>query len=99
MTSWGVYDRTSPALEIRPAGMPGDDAVIPIDGSHPAAIPGHDLALYERCPRRYFYARVFGLAGSWRDGAFVKTHRSIYAVLDWLKEEPPGDFPSRDAAE
>ncbi|MEM7356887.1 MAG: PD-(D/E)XK nuclease family protein, partial [Acidobacteriota bacterium] len=57
-----------------------------------------DLAAYERCPRRFFYGRLFGLPGSTRAGAFVKTHRSIYEVLDWLKARPPGPFPANDEA-
>lgn len=48
------------------------------------------LMEYERCPRRYFYARVFGLAGSRKQSAFVKTHRCIYEVIDWVKRQEPG---------
>ncbi len=79
-------------------GMPvAGDGVIEITGPRPETTSGRGLAAYERCPRQYFYSRIFRLAGWWRDSAFTKTHRSIYGVLDWLKEQPPGDFPERSA--
>ncbi|MCP3961766.1 MAG: UvrD-helicase domain-containing protein [bacterium] len=73
-----------------------DDGLVPIVGEPPDTRPGRDLAAYEQCPRRYFYGRLFGLPGTWRDSAFVRTHRAIYGVLDWLKEQPPGDFPAAE---
>lgn len=54
--------------------------------SKQSEISGRDIIEFERCPRRYLYSHVFGLAGFKRDGAFVKTHKCIYELLDWLKE-------------
>ncbi len=89
---------TAPAAPL--AGAPDTSAVdkdvIEIAGRRSATTSGRDLAAYERCPRQYFYSRIFRLAGSRRDSAFTMTHRSIYGVLDWLKQQPPGDFPGRE---
>ncbi len=82
---------TPPAFRIEPA--PPNDFTVSITGLGEQPIPARDLTAYERCPRRYFYAGVFGLAGTSRAGAFLKTHRAIYAVLDWLKSRPAGPFP------
>ncbi len=72
------------------------DVLVAIDGLGLQSTPGRDLAAYERCPRRYFYSHLFGLPGTLRVGAFLKTHRAIYEVLDWLKAKPAGPFPELD---
>ena len=73
-----------------------DDGIVEITGPRPESTSGRELAAYERCPRQYFYSHLFRLAGTRRDSAFTKTHRSIYSVLDWLKQQPAGVFPGRD---
>ncbi len=78
--------RTDPHLVARLASPP--DGVVPLAGERAVKIDGSDVTMFERCPRRYFYSRVFGLAGSKRDGAFVKTHEVIYHVLDTLRDKP-----------
>ncbi len=87
----------APTQELAAAQLPGDDGFVEIADPRPRATSGRDLAAFERCPRQYFYRHLFQLAGTTRDSAFTKTHRSIYRVLDWLKEQPAGDFPARDA--
>ncbi len=73
------------------AGADDDGGVVRLVGPPPEVVAAGDLSEYERCPRRYFYGRVFGLAGSRRDGAFVRTHRAIYRLIDQLRgaAEPP----------
>lgn len=56
---------------------------------------GGDVTLYDRCPRRFFYSRIFGLRAARRDGAFVKTHRCLYEVIDALRETPGGTVLDR----
>ena len=89
---------SAPADSLDAGASIADDGVIPILGPRPAATSGRDLSTYERCPRQYFYSRIFQLAGTRRDSAFTKTHRSIFGVLDWLKERPEADFPDLEAA-
>lgn len=83
---------------LEPLGETLAERPIELTGTRSPGTSTADLAAYERCPRRFFYSRLFGLPGSTRAGAFIKTHRSIYAVLDWLKAKPPGPFPANDEA-
>ncbi len=85
-----------PDAALAGAPIPPGDGFIAIDGPRPETISGRDLAAYERCPRQYFYRRLFRLAGTRRDSTFTRTHRAIFDVLDWLKAQPAGDFPDRD---
>lgn len=48
---------------------------------------GHSVDLYLRCPRRYLYQVVLGLSGSRDDTAYVRFHRAVYRVLQWLSEQ------------
>jgi hypothetical protein len=48
---------------------------------------GHDVDLYLRCPRRYLYQVVLGLSGSRDDTAYVRFHRAVYKVLQWMAEQ------------
>lgn len=48
---------------------------------------GHDVDLYLRCPRRYLYQVVLGLSGSRDDTAYVRFHRAVYKVLQWMSEQ------------
>lgn len=89
---------TAPSEPLLVGAEGGDDGVIEILGPRPETTSGRDLAAYERCPRQYFYSRIFHLAGTRRDSPFTQTHRSIFGVLDWLKERPEDDFPDLDQA-
>jgi len=80
---------TSPVL-IESSSSIDADAAVTVNVPRTLEVKAHDIVEFERCPRRYFYSHVFCIAGSKRDGAFVKTHRCIYGVLDWLKDIPAG---------
>ena len=86
----------TPAEAVAEGVRSKDDGFVEIVGLRPETTSGRELAAYERCPRQYFYRHLFQLAGTRRDSAFTKTHRAIVRVLDWLKEQPAGDFPARD---
>jgi len=45
------------------------------------------LALYDKCPRRFFYTHVLGVAGGRRSTAFVRMHDVVYEVLRWLRQD------------
>lgn len=87
-----------PDLMILPEQDPFDDRVH-TEEPPPEETSAQQLEEYERCPRRYFYARVFGLVGSRKQSAFVKTHRCIYDVIDWVKRLEPGQKPTIDAVQ
>lgn len=46
-----------------------------------------ELALYQKCPRRFFYTHVLGLSSRRRVTPFDLTHNCVYAVIDWLSRE------------
>ena len=83
-------------LESTPVERPGNapelitngQDLVPMVGPRPVRLPAQGINEYERCPRRYFYHRVFQLTGSSRDSAFARTHRVIYEVIDALRQEP-----------
>ena len=95
-----AHIRLAPAVPeaVEPLAEPAGERPVALARARPADTSTADLAAFERCPRRFFYSRIFGLPGTTRAGAFIKTHRSIYAVLDWLKTRPPGPFPANDEA-
>ncbi len=46
-----------------------------------------DLDLYLRCPRRYYYDRVFSLAVGGEDSVFLQFHRCLYQLLEWMEQQ------------
>lgn len=46
-----------------------------------------DLDQYERCPRKYAYARSLGLRAGGDDDGYVRFHRAVSAVLSWVIAE------------
>jgi DNA helicase-2/ATP-dependent DNA helicase PcrA len=48
---------------------------------------GRDIELYIDCPRRYLYQLVLGLSGGRDDAAYVRFHRAVYRVLEWLRAQ------------
>ena len=45
---------------------------------------GRDIELFLQCPRRYLYQIVLGLSGGREDNGYVRFHRAIYRVLQWM---------------
>jgi superfamily I DNA/RNA helicase len=48
---------------------------------------GRDIELYIDCPRRYLYQLVLGLSGGRDDTAYVRFHRAVYRVLEWMRAQ------------
>ncbi len=46
-----------------------------------------DIELYIDCPRRYLYQLVLGLSGGRDDTAYVRFHRAVYRVLEWMRAQ------------
>ena len=44
------------------------------------------LDLYLRCPRRYYYDLVLGFSRNTEDSPFLRFHRCVYQVMDWIAE-------------
>ncbi len=50
----------------------------------PLRVSPSQLALYEKCPRRFLYAYVLKLGGRRTETAFMKMHSAVQAVVDDL---------------
>lgn len=88
----------SPAMMPLPAGArrPGTIQVaIPDDWERTHS----RIALYEKCPRRFFYTHVLGLGTARRATPFSRTHDCIYEVIAWLASERPTKAPTLEEAQ
>lgn len=54
----------------------------------PPRFTAEQVALYEKCRKRFFYTHVLGMAGGRRSTAFVQMHDVVYDVLRWLRTDP-----------
>jgi DNA helicase-2/ATP-dependent DNA helicase PcrA len=46
----------------------------------------NQLDLYLRCPRRYYYDLVMGFSRKTEASPFLRFHRCVYQVMDWIAE-------------
>jgi superfamily I DNA/RNA helicase len=58
------------------------DAPIPLTIDGPFAFTDHQLGLYERCPRRFFYTHILGVGGRRTETAFMKLHVAVQKVIE-----------------
>lgn len=58
----------------------------------------HDLDVYIDCPQRFFYEFVLGLSRRREDSGYVKFHRCVYGVLNWMAGERASGKPADEAA-
>ena len=60
----------------------------PIESPIPLSIEGafafsnHQLALFERCPRRFFYTHILEIGGRRTETAFMQLHVAVQRVID-----------------
>jgi hypothetical protein len=52
-----------------------------------SSIDADELSRFDRCPRRFLYTSLLGLAGRQRETPFVKTHDCVYETIRAAKEE------------
>ncbi len=57
-----------------------------------------DLDLYIRCPRQFYYESVLGLSRRREDSGYVRFHRCVYRVLNWMAEERSSGKPADETA-
>jgi superfamily I DNA/RNA helicase len=67
-------------------------------GAPPPVHFAEDLDQYLKCPRQYLYQRLLALSGGREDNAYVRFHRSVYAVLRWMTDQPMGSAISAEGA-
>jgi superfamily I DNA/RNA helicase len=72
-----------PSVELPPAEG-GAPISITIDGSF--SFSDHQLALYERCPRRFFYTHILAIGGRRTESAFMRLHVAVQQVVDGISQ-------------
>lgn len=70
--------------------LPSADDETPIKVRFPAGIvlTDHQLALFQHCPRRFFYTHVLEVGGRRRETPFMQMHGAVREILNWLTENP-----------
>lgn len=87
-----------------PAVMP-----LPLDAARPVSVSlsfptdwqmtDSRLALYDKCPRRFFYTHILSIGAARRTTPFSKTHDCIYELIEWLSEEQIPNPPTLEQAQ
>jgi superfamily I DNA/RNA helicase len=70
-------------------------APIPLTIVGPFTFSDHQLALYERCPRRFLYTHILEVGGRRTETAFMKLHVVVQKVID-VSGPLPGKDPSTE---
>jgi superfamily I DNA/RNA helicase len=83
----------SPLLTVPVAA---EDRPIQVVFEEVPAFTGHQIQLYEKCPRRFFYTHLLRVGGRQTETSFVRMHNAVRAVVDWMLTQDPA---SVDAAE
>lgn len=63
-----VENRREPTVELTITGT--------------SSFTDHQLALYEKCPRRFFYTHILQIGGRRTESAFMQLHSAVQQVLD-----------------
>ena len=64
------------------ARKPSSAEVVDVSFEVPVRVSPSQLALYQKCPRRFFYAYVLKLGGRRTETAFMKMHSAVQATVD-----------------
>ena len=62
----------------------------------PLRVSPSQLALYEKCPRRFLYTHVLKLGGRRTETAFMKMHSAVQAIADDLLVQEHGSLSKTD---
>ncbi len=74
-------------------------ANVPVTWRTAPCLTDQQLALYDRCPRRFFYTHVMKLGGRRSETPFTQMHDALQSVLDWIATEHPASHPAQHVVE
>ena len=94
-----VAEIAKPALLRLPADAKLPETRVRVVYETPRAFTDKELALYEKCPRRFFYTHLLGLGGAKKPTAFTQTHDCLYRLIEWLAQARQGGEPTPAEAE
>jgi superfamily I DNA/RNA helicase len=75
---------TSEAPLAEPCGVDEADGSIDIVFEEPPRITPSQLAMFDKCPRRFFYAHILRLGGRRIESALMKMHNVVQVIVDDL---------------
>lgn len=88
-----VVSPAAPTLSLPPDG---EDAAVPLTIDGPFVFTDHQLALYERCPRRFLYTHILEVGGRRTETAFMRLHVAVRAVVDAAALHPAETLPPEE---
>lgn len=70
--------------------VPPDADAAPVHLSFPSGIvlTDHQLALFQRCPRRFFYTHILEIGGRRTETPFMQMHNAVRSLVEWLTADP-----------
>lgn len=92
-----VSEIPNPSMLPLPPDAPRPEAIL-VTSSTDLTPTDARLGLYQKCPRRYFYTHVLGLAGARKTTAFSQTHECLYELIRWLSASRQTGQPTLDDA-
>ncbi len=66
-----------------------EDSPVPLTMDGPFAFTDHQLALYERCPRRFLYTHILDVGGRRTETGFMQLHVAVQKVVDGIGGKEP----------
>ena len=82
------FSGESPIADV--AQRPSRAETVELSFETPVQLSPSQLALYERCARRFFYAHVLKLGGRRTETPFMKMHSAVQAMVDELLSREHG---------
>lgn len=76
----------TPTLKVPPAP---EDMPISIVFEGKPSFTGQQILQYEKCPRRFFYSYLLKVGGRQTETAFMRMHKAIRHVTDWMVAQDP----------
>jgi superfamily I DNA/RNA helicase len=73
--------------------QPDGDMPVPITIEGSFTFSDHQLALHERCPRRFLYTHILDVGGRRTESAFMKLHVAVQQVIDGLSQNVTHPLP------
>lgn len=89
-------DRIVPApIDVSPqlsVPVAAEDRPIRIVFEEQPAFTGHQIQLYDKCPRRFFYTHLLKVGGRQTETSFVRMHNAVREVVGWMVTQDPGSI-------
>jgi len=70
---------------VESSATPSDKAterLVPVGGGSPLAYDATEIAIYDRCPRRFFYSRVLRMGGRRTMTPFMLMHEAVRTLVE-----------------